>query len=64
MYPTFYAKLYVDRRAELARVAVAARDANRGEWAQDATVSGFALTSRAQLADELGDPPEAVPPDR
>lgn len=53
VYPTFYAKLYVDLRAELARVAVAARDAKRGVWAADATLTGFTLTSRAQLADEL-----------
>jgi len=53
VYPTFYAKLYVDLRAELARVAVAARDTKSGVWAADATVSGFTLTSRAQLADEL-----------
>jgi len=46
--PTFYAKLYVDLRAELAAVAVAARQAGLGVWAQDATLPGFKLTSRAR----------------
>jgi len=53
VYPTFYAKLYVDLRAELAAVAVAARQAGLGVWAQDATLPGFTLTSRAQLSEEL-----------
>lgn len=53
VYPTFYAKLYVDLRAELAAVAVTARQAGLGVWAQDATLAGFTLTSRAQLSQEL-----------
>jgi endonuclease YncB( thermonuclease family) len=52
-YPTFYSKLYVDLRADLAATAVAARDAQRGVWAQDATLGGFALKSREQLQDEV-----------
>ncbi len=53
VYPTFYARLYVDLRAELAAVAVAARNARLGVWAQDATLPGFTLTSRQQLGEEL-----------
>lgn len=53
VYPTFYSKLYVDLRDELAKTAIAARSANKGIWAQDATLTGFTLRSRAQLTDEL-----------
>jgi hypothetical protein len=53
VYPTFYSKLYVDLRAELAATTVTARSANRGVWAKDATLSGFRSTSRTQLTDEL-----------
>ncbi len=49
VYPTFYSKLYVDLRQDLAASAVAARDAGAGVWAADATLSGFRLTSRTQL---------------
>ncbi|MGE5765486.1 MAG: hypothetical protein ACM3ZF_16965, partial [Mycobacterium leprae] len=53
VYATFYSKLFVDLRGELARVAVAARTASLGIWQDDATLSGFTLTSRQQLQDEL-----------
>ena len=53
MYPTFYSKLYVDLRDELAATAVAARTANKGVWDQDATLPGFRLSSRRQLTDQL-----------
>jgi endonuclease YncB( thermonuclease family) len=52
-YPTFYSKLYFDLRADLAAAAGAAREARRGVWAQDSTLDGFRLRSRAQLTDEL-----------
>lgn len=53
VYPTFYSKLYVDLRADLAATTVAARDAHRGVWDQDVTLTGFRLQSRAQLTDDL-----------
>jgi endonuclease YncB( thermonuclease family) len=53
VYPTFYSQLYVDLRADLAATSVAAREAQRGVWEQDATLSGFRLVSRAQLSDDL-----------
>lgn len=53
VYPTFYSKLYVDLRQELADAAVAARTAMRGVWAEDVTLSGFRLDSRMQLTDDL-----------
>ncbi len=53
VYPTFYSKLYVDLRADLAATTVAAREARRGVWEQDATLTGFRLRTRAQLTDEL-----------
>jgi endonuclease YncB( thermonuclease family) len=53
VYPTFYSKLYVDLRDDLAATTVTARSAQRGVWAEDATLSGFRLTSRKQLTDEL-----------
>jgi hypothetical protein len=53
VYPTFYSQLYVDLRADLAATTVAARDAHRGVWEQDATLTGFRLKSRAQLSGDL-----------
>src|SRR3954451_13101574 len=53
VYPTFYSKLFVDLRTELARVAVAAREANSGVWQDDATLSGFTVASREQLQDDV-----------
>jgi hypothetical protein len=53
VYPTFYSKLYVDFREELAAVTVAARDAAKGVWEHDATLPGFTLRSVGQLTDEL-----------
>ena len=53
VYPTFYSKLFFDLRDELAAVAVAARAAGSGVWADDASLPGFTLRSRAQLTDEL-----------
>src|SRR3954471_5477070 len=53
VYPTFYSKLYVDLRDDLAATAVAARNAGTGVWAHDATLPGFRLTSRAQLTEDL-----------
>src|SRR3954451_17068904 len=53
VYPTFYSKLYVDLREDLAAAAVAARTAGHGVWAQDATLPGFRLASRTQLSEDL-----------
>lgn len=53
VYPTFYSRLFVDLRRELAAVAVAARVRGAGVWARDATLPGFTLRSREQLEDEL-----------
>ncbi|WP_041940604.1 MULTISPECIES: hypothetical protein [Frankia] len=53
VYPTFYSKLYVDLRADLAATTTAVRAAASGLWKLDATTSGFTVTSRAQLTDDL-----------
>lgn len=53
VYPTFYSLLYVDLRQALAAAAVSARGSGRGVWADDVTTSGFKLSSRKQLSDEL-----------
>jgi endonuclease YncB( thermonuclease family) len=53
VYPTFYSKLYVDLREDLAAAAVAVRAASRGVWGDDVTMTGFRLQSRAQLTDDL-----------
>jgi len=53
VYPTFYSKLYVDLREDLAAAAVAARTGGQGVWEQDATLGGFRLASRTQLSEDL-----------
>jgi endonuclease YncB( thermonuclease family) len=53
VYPTFYSKLYYDLREVLAAATVAAREAGKRIWSADATLSGFRLTSAAQLSDDL-----------
>jgi endonuclease YncB( thermonuclease family) len=53
VYPTFYSKLYVDLRNDLAATAVAARNAKAGVWADDTTLTGFTVASRQQLQGEL-----------
>lgn len=53
VYPTSYSQLYVDLRDELASTTVKARKAGAGVWAQDATLTGFTVRSRAQLTDQL-----------
>lgn len=53
VYPTFYSLLYPDLRDALAGAAVEARQSGLGLWPQDVTNSGFKLSSRRQLADEL-----------
>ncbi|MBO0826837.1 MAG: hypothetical protein J2P24_03565 [Streptosporangiales bacterium] len=52
VYPTFYSLLYPDLREALASAALAARASATGVWAEDATLSGFTLRSRAQLETE------------
>lgn len=53
VYPTFYSKLFVDLRVDLARAAVAARQAGSGVWRDDGTLGGFTVTSRQQLQNDL-----------
>jgi endonuclease YncB( thermonuclease family) len=48
-YPLFYDTLFGDLRGELAQVAAAARDGDRGMWAGDATTSGVTWGGRASL---------------
>ncbi|MCK9894953.1 nuclease [Frankia sp. AgB32] len=53
VYPTFYSKLYVDLRADLAATAAAARRAGTGIWKLDATTAGFTVVSRDALTEDL-----------
>ena len=53
VYPTFYSRLYVDLRSDLAATTITARAARRGVWEQDVTLTGFQLRSRPQLTDDL-----------
>src|SRR3954465_11708449 len=41
VYPTFYSKLFVDLRNDMAAASVAARTAGNRVWAQDTTLPGF-----------------------
>ncbi|WP_414941535.1 nuclease [Amycolatopsis sp. cmx-11-51] len=52
-YPTFYSLLFPDLRDALAEAAGKARQDGLGLWPHDVTNSGFKLSSRRQLADEL-----------
>jgi endonuclease YncB( thermonuclease family) len=51
-YPTFYTKLYVDLRRELAKQAAAAREAGKGVFAGDRTQKGVTVKSLATLTDD------------
>jgi hypothetical protein len=51
-YPTFYSKLYVDLRRELAKQAGAARDAGMGVFAADRTQKGVEVKSLTTLTDD------------
>jgi endonuclease YncB( thermonuclease family) len=51
-YPTFYSKLYVDLRRELAKQAGAARDAGKGVFARDRTQKGVEVKSLTTLTDD------------
>lgn len=53
VYPTFYSRLFVDFREELAAVTVAARAATVGVWAHDETLSGATVRSATGLQDEV-----------
>jgi endonuclease YncB( thermonuclease family) len=52
-YPTFYSLLYPDLREAMAEAAVKAREAGKGIWAEDVTTSGFRLSSRKQLQQQV-----------
>jgi endonuclease YncB( thermonuclease family) len=51
VYPTFYSKLYVDLRAEMAKQAVAARKAGKGVSADDETQAGVRVAALSTLTD-------------
>jgi endonuclease YncB( thermonuclease family) len=51
-YPTFYSKLYVDLRRELAKQAGAARDAGKGVFARDRTQKGVEVKALTTLTDD------------
>jgi hypothetical protein len=51
-YPTFYSKLYVDLRRELAKQAGAAREAGKGVFARDRTQKGVEVKSLNTLTDD------------
>jgi hypothetical protein len=50
-YPTFYSKLYVDLRDELAEQAVAARETRKGVFAGDLTQRGVDVADLGTLTD-------------
>lgn len=52
-YPTFYSKLYVDLRRELTAAVTKARSKKLGLWVEDATNTGFNLTSLKTITDEV-----------
>lgn len=52
-YPTYYSKLFPDLREELSATVTEARSEGLGIWAEDVTTTGFRLTSRQQLTDDL-----------
>lgn len=52
-FPTYYATLFPDLRAELTAAADHACARQRGVWPHDVTATGFRLTSREQLRDDV-----------
>ncbi len=52
-YPVAYSRLYPDLRQELAAAAQHAHRQQRGVWPRDATLTGFRLTDRDQLQDDI-----------
>ncbi len=50
-YPTFYAGLFPDLRAEFTRATEAARAARRELWREDVTMDGFDVTSLADITE-------------
>ncbi|MFD2183618.1 thermonuclease family protein [Rhodoplanes azumiensis] len=52
-YPTYYEGLFADLRNRLTAEVRAARAAQRGLWAEDATTAGFDATSLAVIMDEV-----------
>lgn len=53
VYPTFYSKLFVDFREELAKAAVAAREKKAGVWADDVTLTGATIRSEEALQTDI-----------
>ncbi len=51
-YPTFYTKLYVDLRKELADATRAARQASKGVFAEDETQTGVTVKDLSTLTDK------------
>jgi endonuclease YncB( thermonuclease family) len=52
-YPVGFSRLHPDVRAEFAAAAAHARDQQRGVWPRDVTHSGFRLTDREQLQEDI-----------
>ncbi|MEV5309463.1 nuclease [Streptomyces sp. NPDC052610] len=50
-YPTFYRKLFADLRQEMTTAAQQARQANKGLWPKDQTLSGVKLQGMSTLTD-------------
>ncbi len=53
VYPTFYSKLYADLRRELTAATTKARAKKLGIWAEDATNTGFTLTSLKTITEDV-----------
>jgi endonuclease YncB( thermonuclease family) len=52
-YPVVFSRLHPDVRAEIAAAAAHARSQQRGVWPRDVTHTGFRLTDREQLQDDV-----------
>ncbi|MEV0174628.1 thermonuclease family protein [Streptomyces sp. NPDC050803] len=52
-YPTFYRSLFTTLRTEMATVAKEARDAGRGLWPSDTTLTGAKITGLDSLTDDV-----------
>ncbi|GAA4335570.1 nuclease [Streptomyces venetus] len=50
-YPTFYRKLFVDLRQEMTAAAKQAREADKGLWPKDQTLSGVKVEGMSTLTD-------------
>lgn len=53
VYPTFYSKLYIDLRQDMAKAVVKARKGQKGLWQLDKTTDGFVLQDLKTLTDNV-----------